>query len=72
MCASANWQPAAQQPRSPTAELRRRELSRLGLILLLALFHGLIYVFLIPPWQHYDEPNHFEVVWLTRHLDHLP
>jgi hypothetical protein len=38
----------------------------------MALFHGLIYVFLIPPWQHYDEPNHFEVVWLTARLDRLP
>lgn len=38
---------------------------RLGLILLVALIHGLIYLFLVPPWQHYDEPNHFEYVWLT-------
>ncbi|NJN16549.1 MAG: hypothetical protein HC822_09885 [Oscillochloris sp.] len=25
----------------------------------LALIHGLIYVFLVPPWEHYDEPGHF-------------
>uniref|UniRef100_UPI002ADE817B ArnT family glycosyltransferase n=1 Tax=Chloroflexus sp. TaxID=1904827 RepID=UPI002ADE817B len=25
----------------------------------LALIHTLIYVFLVPPWQHYDEPGHF-------------
>ncbi|MFN3373422.1 MAG: glycosyltransferase family 39 protein, partial [Chloroflexus sp.] len=25
----------------------------------LALLHSLIYVFLVPPWQHYDEPGHF-------------
>jgi hypothetical protein len=49
-----------------------RELTRFGLILLVALVHGLIYVFLVPPWQHYDEPNHFEVVWLSARLDRLP
>lgn len=36
-----------------------------GLALLLALLHGGLYVFLIPPWQHYDEPSHFERVWLS-------
>lgn len=25
----------------------------------LVLLHSLIYVFLVPPWQHYDEPGHF-------------
>ncbi|MDW8403886.1 glycosyltransferase family 39 protein [Chloroflexus sp.] len=25
----------------------------------LVLLHSLIYVFLAPPWQHYDEPGHF-------------
>lgn len=42
------------------------------LILSLALLHGLIYVFTVPPWEHYDEPNHFEYVWLTANLDRLP
>lgn len=36
----------------------------LGLILILGLLHGLLYVFLVPPWQHYDEPAHFEYAWL--------
>lgn len=36
-----------------------------GLALLLAFLHGCLYVFLIPPWQHYDEPSHFEHVWLS-------
>lgn len=35
-----------------------------GLAVLLAFVHGMLYVFLIPPWQHYDEPSHFEYVWL--------
>ncbi len=31
-------------------------------LLALALIHGLVYAFLLPPWQHYDEPKHFEYV----------
>ena len=34
-----------------------------ALLVLLGLAHGLLYVFLVPPWQHYDEPGHFEYVW---------
>ncbi len=34
-------------------------------ILVVALVNGLIHVFLVPPWQHYDEPGHFEYVWLV-------
>ena len=44
----------------------------LGMVLLIALVHGLIYVALIPPWQHYDEPRHFEVAWLTAHHEGIP
>lgn len=42
------------------------------LLLAVALVHGLIYVFLIPPWQHYDEPNHFEAAWLLANRNSLP
>ncbi len=35
------------------------------IILGIALLNGLVFVFLVPPWQHYDEPNHFEYVWLA-------
>jgi len=28
-------------------------------LLPLALLHGLIYLALVPPWEHYDEPGHF-------------
>ena len=41
-------------------------------ILLLGLVHGLTYVFLVPPWQHYDEPPHFEYVWLVANRMSLP
>ena len=33
------------------------------LFIILGLVQGLLYVFLVPPWQHYDEPGHFEYVW---------
>ena len=46
--------------------------NKLQLILLLALTNGLIYLFLVPPWQHYDEPGHFEYSWLAANLDHWP
>jgi len=46
--------------------------NKLQLILLLALINGLIYLFLVPPWQHYDEPGHFEYSWLAANLDHWP
>ena len=44
----------------------------LVILVILAVINGLLYVFLVPPWQHYDEQNHFEFVWLAAHLDHLP
>lgn len=43
-----------------------------GAVLLLGLLNGLLYVFLVPPWQHYDEPGHFEYVWLLAHQPGLP
>ena len=36
----------------------------LYVILALALARGLLYLLLLPPWQHYDEPSHFEYVRL--------
>ncbi|MBN1136651.1 MAG: DUF2142 domain-containing protein [Anaerolineae bacterium] len=41
-------------------------------ILALALAHGLLYLALIPPWQHYDEPSHFEYVRLIAERGELP
>ncbi|MEW5868635.1 MAG: DUF2142 domain-containing protein [Chloroflexota bacterium] len=50
----------------------RAELRSLLAILIVALAHGLLYVFIMPPWQHYDEPTHFERVWLTARLGRSP
>jgi len=41
-------------------------------ILFAGLIHGLIYVFLIPPWSHYDEPGHFEYVWMIVTRPEIP
>jgi hypothetical protein len=37
------------------------EKNRLVVILIVGLIHGLIYVFLTPPWWHHDEVGHFQV-----------
>ena len=40
----------------------------LHLLLALALVRGLFYVAVVPPWQHYDEPGHFEYAeYVARH-----
>jgi hypothetical protein len=37
-----------------------------------ALINGLLHIFLIPPWQHYDEPGQFEYAWLIANKPGLP
>ena len=44
----------------------------LGLILVLGLLHGMFYILLVPPWQHYDEPTQFEYAWLLANRSGLP
>ncbi len=41
-------------------------------ILCLGLLNGLIFVFLVPPWQHYEEPSHFEYAWIIGTRRSLP
>lgn len=61
-----------QDAANKTAGARHgRAASRLALLrgspflwLAVGLLHGLVYLFLIPPWQHPDEPSHFEHAWL--------
>jgi hypothetical protein len=38
-------------------------------VMLVAFLQGLVYLFLLPPWQHYDEPTHFEYAWLIANRD---
>lgn len=47
-------------------------MKRIHIILVIGLIHGLIYTFLVPPWQHYDEPSHFEYAWLIANRLKLP
>ena len=45
--------------------------SPIKLILIVGLIHGLIYVFMIPPWWHHEEPGHFEYAWLIANRDEV-
>ena len=47
-----------------TQKNRKENLKILWLFLGLGFVLGVVYLFLLPPWQHYDEQNHFEKVWL--------
>lgn len=44
---------------SSTIHLSRADWNVLRWLLPLALLHGLLFLMLMPPWQHYDEPAHF-------------
>ena len=41
-------------------------------ILLLSLIHGVLYLTLIPPWWHHDEPGNFEMGWLMANRTSWP
>src|SRR6185369_4716004 len=41
-------------------------------LVVLALLHGLLYLAITPPWQHYDEPTHFEYARLIALWDRVP
>lgn len=44
----------------------------LTLLVILGAIHGAIYLLVVPPWQHYDEPGHFEYVWLIANEPSFP
>ena len=48
------------------------KINPLQAILLFALLHGVLYVFLIPIWWHHEEPGHFEYVWLIANRADVP
>jgi len=33
---------------------------------------GVLFIFSVPPWMHYDEPGHFEYAWLIANRPGLP
>jgi hypothetical protein len=44
----------------------------LGLMLFFGLLLGTIFIYVVPPWQHYDEPTHFEYAWLIANRNGFP
>ncbi len=63
---AASWQ------RGALLSLARADALALVLTLAVALVQGLLYLTLVPPWQHYDEPTHFEYTWLIANHTPLP
>jgi hypothetical protein len=61
--------------RGISAALRRLvagEGARAALLMSAALVQGVLFLFLMPPWQHYDEPSHFEYALLIAGRGALP
>jgi hypothetical protein len=63
---------AREDRRGMGARLQVAERTAILLVLCAALIHGLLYLFVVPPWQHYDEPTHFEYAWLIANHLKLP
>jgi hypothetical protein len=42
------------------------------LVFCFGFLYGLLYIYLIPPWQHHDEPSHFEYVWMIAQTGKIP
>ena len=57
---------------STSAKGQQREDLWLSLLLVYVLVRGLLQVAVVPPWQHYDEPTHFEYAWLIANRQSLP
>jgi hypothetical protein len=45
---------------------------KLLLVLFVGIIQGAIYIRLVPPWQHYDEPGHVEFAWLISDRLRIP
>jgi hypothetical protein len=52
--------------------LQSLEVRLVAAILLLAFVRGLVYIVVVPPWEHYDEPTHFEYAALFNILGQRP
>jgi len=46
--------------------------NKIWVLLTFGMVIGLLFVFLVPPWMHYDEPGHFEYAWLIANKPGLP
>ena len=54
------------------ARVRDGEKSLLILLLALTFLRGVLYISVVPPWQHYDEPTHFERLYWVAELGLSP
>lgn len=45
---------------------------KLLLLLSIGLLHGLLYIFITPPWWHHDETGHFQVAWFIANHNRYP
>lgn len=61
-------EPLPDEPRALSSPAR----PLLLLLVTVALLRGLLYLAVVPPWQHYDEPTHFEYVRLIAERGRLP
>jgi hypothetical protein len=64
-------EPAAQIADAPRQQ-ERADLKWLVVFLALALLRGALYAIVVPPWQHPDEPTHFEYVRIIAETGVLP
>jgi len=62
---------SVESTESASAPSGQREGLWLSLLLGFALIRGLLQVAIVPPWQHYDEPSHFEYAWLIANRQEL-
>jgi len=42
------------------------------ILILLAAIIGTVFILIVPPWEHYDEPGHFEYAWLLANRPGFP
>lgn len=64
--------PAVRALFAPMVVTARASYHPLRWLIPLALLHGLLFLAIVPPWQHYDEPPHFEYAWLIANHGHIP
>lgn len=55
-----------------TIRVQLSERTTIGIVLAIAIIQGLLFLFLLPPWQHYDEPTHFEYAAFIADRGRLP
>lgn len=68
----ADFPVAPPQRQSGLSSVARSDRLKLILLLCVAALQSVLYIAIVPPWQHYDEPTHFEHAWLIANRGTLP